>query len=59
MSRKTFSQFLVLAIFLLASLVVPVAVRAGGVCGGTYIVAYGPMIVGGIRFFQGLFGMMG
>lgn len=26
--------------------------------GGTYIVAYGPMIVGGIRFFQGLFGMM-
>jgi ribosomal protein L37AE/L43A len=26
--------------------------------GGTYIIAYGPMIVGGIRFFQGLF-MMG
>jgi hypothetical protein len=26
--------------------------------GGTYVVAYGPMIVGGIRFFQGLFGMM-
>jgi len=26
--------------------------------GGTYIVAYGPMIIGGIRFFQGLFGMM-
>ncbi len=26
--------------------------------GGTYIIAYGPMIVGGIRFFQGLFGMM-
>ncbi len=26
--------------------------------GGTYVIAYGPMIVGGIRFFQGLFGMM-
>jgi hypothetical protein len=26
--------------------------------GGTYIIAYGPMIVGGVRFFQGLFGMM-
>ena len=27
--------------------------------GGTYVIAYGPMVVGGIRFFQGLFGMMG
>lgn len=26
--------------------------------GGTYVIAYGPMIIGGIRFFQGLFGMM-
>ena len=26
--------------------------------GGTYVIAYGPMIFGGIRFFQGLFGMM-
>ncbi|MBV8760844.1 MAG: hypothetical protein JO257_26355 [Deltaproteobacteria bacterium] len=25
--------------------------------GGTYVIAYGPMIVGGIRFFQGLFMM--
>ena len=27
--------------------------------GGTYVIAYGPMIFGGIRFFQGLFGLMG
>jgi hypothetical protein len=27
--------------------------------GGTYFIAYGPMVVGGIRFFQGLFGLMG
>ena len=26
--------------------------------GGTYVIAYGPMIIGGIRFFQGLFGLM-
>jgi len=31
------------------------AERSGG---GTYVIAYGPMIIGGIRFFQGLFGMM-
>jgi hypothetical protein len=32
------------------------AAERGG--GGTYVIAYGPMIAGGIRFFQGLFGMM-
>lgn len=26
--------------------------------GGTYFIAYGPIVVGGIRFFQGLFGLM-
>jgi len=26
--------------------------------GGTYFIAYGPIIVGAIRFFQGLFGMI-
>jgi hypothetical protein len=31
------------------------AVRSGG---GTYVVAYGPIVFGVIRFFQGLFGIM-
>ena len=31
------------------------AVRSGG---GTYVVAYGPIVFGVIRFFQGLFGVM-
>ncbi len=26
--------------------------------GGTYVIAYGPMIIGAIRFFQGLGGLM-
>lgn len=33
----------------------PQAVRNGG---GTYVVAYGPIAFGVVRFFQGLFGIM-
>ena len=41
MSRKTFAQATVLVLFLLASLAVPGNARAGGVCGGTYVVEAG------------------
>lgn len=49
----------------LVLLIVGIAITAGTYNsasdrgGGTYFIAYGPMVVGGIRFFQGLFGMMG
>ncbi len=44
MSRKNLTQFSILVIFLLALLVVPLSVQAGGVCGGTYVVEKGETI---------------
>jgi len=41
MTYKTFARVSVLFMFLLASLGAPVSVRAGGVCGGTFIVERG------------------
>jgi LysM repeat protein len=41
MSHKTFAQVPVLVLILLVSLIVPISVQAGGVCGGTYIVEAG------------------
>ena len=41
MSRKVFTQVSVLALLLFALLIVPTGVRAGGVCGGTYVVEVG------------------
>ena len=41
MFRKPLTQFLILAIFLLSVLVVPLGVRAGGVCGGDFVVEKG------------------
>ena len=41
MSHKSFAQFSVLVLLLLAFVAVPVSVKAGGVCGGTYIVEAG------------------
>jgi hypothetical protein len=47
-------------ILLLLGIVITVAThdsaeRNGG---GTYIIAYGPMVVGGVRMLQGLLGLM-
>ncbi len=41
MSRKLFTQFSVLVLFLLALLATPLSAQAGGVCGGTWTVAKG------------------
>ena len=41
MSRKVFVQVSTLTLLLLAFLVTPTGVQAGGVCGGTYIVQWG------------------
>lgn len=44
MSRKTFTQGSVLVLVLLTFLAIPVNVKAGGVCGGTYIVSQGETV---------------
>lgn len=41
MSRKIFVQVSVLALLMLALLAVPASARAGGICGGTYVVDAG------------------
>ena len=48
------------ALLLVIGVVITVATHdeAESSGGGTYIIAYGPMIVGGIRFLQGLFGLI-
>ena len=44
MSHKTFVQGSVLILILLAFLTIPISVKAGGVCGGTYIVEQGQTV---------------
>ncbi len=44
MSHKTFVQSSVLILILLSFLTIPVSVKAGGVCGGTYIVEQGQTV---------------
>ncbi|MDP1714117.1 MAG: LysM peptidoglycan-binding domain-containing protein [Anaerolineales bacterium] len=44
MSNKGFAQVSVLVLFLLAFLVTPLSVQAGGVCGGTYVVEQGETV---------------
>src|SRR3989304_2335276 len=50
MSRKVFAQGLVLVLLLLAFFGTPVGARAGGVCGGIYVVESGdtPATIGAL-----------
>ena len=55
--RAQSAKMMVIGLVLLVVGVVITAVthdQAESNGGGTYIIAYGPMVVGGIRFFQGL-----